>query len=83
MSRDDDWVRPNAPDYDKQWGLRMVRAEEAWKIEKGRQETIVAVIEMNLDLDHPDLAGQFLAPYDAAADCPDGRSRTHVVYSEL
>ncbi|MBH06610.1 MAG: hypothetical protein CMJ20_09835 [Phycisphaeraceae bacterium] len=65
MPLNDTWVTPNDPDYGKQWGLEMVRAEEAWKIEKGSPEIVVAVIEGGFDLHHPDLEGQCLEPYDA------------------
>jgi subtilisin family serine protease len=38
--------------------LSAVHAPEAWDIEKGRPEVIVAVLDTGIDLDHPDLQGR-------------------------
>ncbi|MFJ6622593.1 type VII secretion-associated serine protease mycosin [Kitasatospora sp. NPDC091335] len=46
-----------------QWHLDAMNAAEMWKVSKGENVT-VAVIDSGFKLDHPDLAGQFLAGKD-------------------
>ncbi len=38
--------------------LNAIHAPEAWDIEQGRPETLVAVLDTGIDLDHPDLAAR-------------------------
>ena len=58
---------PNDPMYDQQWhynntgqtGGRIgadIRLEEAWEIQKGQDNTIVAITDGGIDITHPDLA---------------------------
>ncbi len=42
---------------DKQWGLRRIHADKAWKISTGKG-IIVGVLDTGVDFFHPDLAGQ-------------------------
>jgi subtilisin family serine protease len=37
------------------WGLKDIRAHEAWRIQKGNRDIIVAVIDTGCDVHHPDL----------------------------
>jgi len=46
---------PNDPEISKQWSVAKVRAAEAWKVEPGSRQTVVAVIDTGADLTHPDL----------------------------
>ncbi|WP_299238715.1 S8 family serine peptidase [Sulfurihydrogenibium sp.] len=46
---------PNDPYYPSQWGLVKVLANKVWDACKGSDNTIVAVIDSGIDLNHPDL----------------------------
>ena len=66
---------PNDPDFAKLWGLHNtgqsvngiagtadadIDAAEAWDLQKGNPNVIVTVIDTGADLNHPDLAANFL-----------------------
>jgi type VII secretion-associated serine protease mycosin len=55
---------------DKQWSLRMLGAEEAWKVTRGDGE-VVAVLDSGVDADLPDLRGQVLAGRNVVDDNDD------------
>jgi subtilisin family serine protease len=68
-------VTPNDSQFATQWSLNNtgqngckldadIDAPEAWNLNQGHVNTIVAVIDSGVDLDHPDLAGKILAGYD-------------------
>ncbi|MCB9502547.1 MAG: S8 family serine peptidase [Deferribacteres bacterium] len=44
--------------FDQQWALSAVHAVEAWEIETGREDILLAVIDTGIDYRHPDLTGQ-------------------------
>jgi len=46
---------PNDPMYNEQWSLPHVDAEEAWDIETGNSNIIIAVPDSGVDYNHPDL----------------------------
>lgn len=46
------WGQP----YEDLWGLRKIRADQAWPVSEG-EGTVVAVVDTGLDLDHPDIQG--------------------------
>ena len=60
----DDWVKPNDPAYRRypaephQENLFLLNMEEAWKIEKGSKDVVIAVIDWAFDVNHPDLKNQ-------------------------
>jgi subtilisin family serine protease len=66
---------PNDPEFPRLWGLHNtgqtvngvigtadadIDAAEAWDVERGRPEVIVAVIDTGADLNHPDLQANIL-----------------------
>jgi subtilisin family serine protease len=53
--------RPNDSDYDTLWGLKKIRADEAWKVATGRKDVHVAVVDSGIMPAHPDLADNFNA----------------------
>jgi thermitase len=72
---------PDDPKYPLQWHLPKVRADLAWDGFEGDPDTVVAVIDSGVDVDHPDLAAQLAwgsDPYagDADPDDADGHG-TH------
>ncbi|MFC1717410.1 S8 family serine peptidase [Candidatus Poribacteria bacterium] len=51
----------NAPDdffYGKQWGLQVIEAPDAWEVERGSQNVVVAVVDTGVDYTHEDLASR-------------------------
>lgn len=46
---------PNDQDYNKQWGLKKIMAEQAWDINRGDPDVIIAIIDTGVDYNHPDL----------------------------
>jgi subtilisin family serine protease len=46
---------PNDPYYSQQWGLRIIGMEKVWDYCKGDRNTVVAVIDTGIDLNHEDL----------------------------
>jgi len=49
---------PNDPLYDAQWALARIEMPQAWDVETGSTDTVIAVIDAGLDIDHPDLQNQ-------------------------
>ncbi len=48
---------PNDPLFSDQWALAKINAVQAWQIESGISQIILAIIDSGLDYNHPDLAG--------------------------
>jgi len=71
-------VDPNAPSSDfRQWNLSRLFAPPAWDLATGRGRN-VAVVDLGVDVTHPDLAGRISAPLD----CTGGCSGTNVASSD-
>ncbi|WP_071460857.1 S8 family serine peptidase [Bacillus massilinigeriensis] len=55
---------PSDPDFKKQWYLQKLNTAKAWDASKGSRKITVAVIDGGVQINHPDLAGKIVAPYD-------------------
>ncbi len=61
---EDQWNLDNTGQYGGTAGIDIF-VPKAWEMTKGCSDVAVAVIDQGVDLDHPDLAGNLLAGYDA------------------
>lgn len=57
-------ARTGDPLMDKQWSLKAVDAEAAWKTSKG-SNVVVAVVDTGVDLNHPDLKANLVPGFNA------------------
>jgi len=57
--------------YSEQWGLKKIEIEEAWKINEGENDVIIAVLDSGLDLAHLDLQANIKSSYDFVNDDAD------------
>lgn len=48
-----------------QWNLPVIETNRAWKLSRGSDDVIVAVVDTGVDLRHPDLNGRLLKGYNA------------------
>jgi thermitase len=63
---------PNDPKYPDQWGLTQIGAPTAWDTTQGSPIVSIAVVDTGIDMNHPDLSGQFWTnPGDATVDGND------------
>ena len=70
MGYDDALLVPDDPLYSSQWNMHNpgdvwtsgadVQAQEAWDFTRGEPNTVIAIVDTGMDLDHPDLAGNLL-----------------------
>ena len=51
-----DTVVPNDPMYPEQWSLPLMKMPQAWAIEKGDRNVVIAIIDSGIDYRHDDLA---------------------------
>ena len=49
-------VIPNDPEYPEQWSLPVMRLPQAWAIEKGNTDVVIAIIDSGIDYTHNDLS---------------------------
>jgi len=49
-------VKSNDPYYSQQWAHQNMQSEQAWDIETGDPNVVIAIIDTGVDWDHPDLA---------------------------
>ncbi len=53
-----------------------IEALQAWAIEPGSPEVVLAIIDTGIDFDHPEFAGRLLPGYDFADNDPDPTANT-------
>ena len=51
-----DPIVPNDPQYAEQWSLLLMKLPQAWAIEKGDRNVVIAIIDSGIDYRHDDLA---------------------------
>lgn len=61
-------ITPNDQYFYKQWGLLAVNANNAWEIEKGNEQIIIAIIDSGIEYDHPDLEQNIWINYNEIPD---------------
>jgi subtilisin family serine protease len=55
------FLEPNDPLWDYQYGPRNINCPAAWDIELGDHSIIVSIIDTGIDMNHPDLRGNYRA----------------------
>jgi subtilisin family serine protease len=55
---------PTDPRWPRQWGMRKIRAPEAWDRTVGRSSAVIAIIDTGVDRYQPDLRGRVMAGWD-------------------
>ena len=61
-------IIPNDPRFEEQWNLSLIGMPEAWAIERGNPEVIIAVVDTGFDYTHEDLASQTWVNADEIPD---------------
>ncbi len=57
--------------YTDQWHLEKIKANQAWDVNPGSQDIIVAVVDNAIQANHIDLAGNMVAGYDVSDNDAD------------
>lgn len=68
-------ITPNDPEYYQQWGLRAIKANKAWEIEKGNEQVVIGLIDSGVDYNHPDLADNIWLNYGEIGLDNDGNDK--------
>jgi serine protease len=67
---------PNDPNITNQWHLPLIKAFEAWAIEKGDTNVVIGITDTGIELTHPDLIGNikynYADPINGSDDDGDG-----------
>ncbi|HSI67947.1 MAG TPA: Ig-like domain-containing protein [Planococcus sp. (in: firmicutes)] len=72
------YYTPNDPHiFTRQYHLQKIGANRAWFLTRGSPNVIVAVLDNGVDVNHIDLKGRLVAPYDIVA-----KSSTKIVNGE-
>ncbi len=57
---------PNDPRYREQWHLPLMNIPQAWDIEKGSENVVVAIVDSGVVTTHPDLVDRLLPGYNSS-----------------
>jgi len=69
---------PNDPYFDQQWGMTKVEAPQAWSIAQGSTDIRIAILDTDIDMEHPDLAGKIVANINFSdSTTPDANGHSH------
>ena len=63
-----DAIVPNDPKYAEQWSLPAIKLPEAWTIEKGDKNVVIAIVDSGVDYRHDDLATKIWVNQDEIPD---------------
>lgn len=62
-------VIPNDPLWSREWHLRQIKADQAWTVSTGTPDVVVAIIDVGVDVTHPDLREViWINPHEQPAD---------------
>jgi subtilisin family serine protease len=64
-------VLPTDPHWTNQWGARLIRAPEAWRVTTGSRAVIIAIVDTGVDAHQPDLRGRLVPGWDFVNDDPN------------
>jgi hypothetical protein len=64
---------PKLKDNNANWYLKAININKAWDQTTGNKEIVIAVIDNGFDLDHPELKGKAIKPYNAIDKSTDVR----------
>ena len=62
---------PNDPRWDEQWGPAAINAPDAWDIETGSTDIVVAIVDTGIDYNHEELGNYVGGGYDWINDDGD------------
>ena len=61
-------IVPNDPKYAEQWSLPAMKLPEAWTIEKGNKNVVIAIVDSGIDYRHDDLGNKIWVNQDEIPD---------------
>ena len=62
---------PNDPSWPSQYGPVKIRCEQAWDMQKGDANVVIAIVDTGIDKNHGDLAAKLVAGYDFVSNDTD------------
>lgn len=66
-------ITPNDPRFREQWDKQLIRMPQAWAVEKGKDNVIVAIIDDAVDIDHPEFKNRYVTGYNGIDQGTDPR----------
>ncbi|NEN93511.1 MAG: peptidase S8 [Okeania sp. SIO3H1] len=74
---------PNDSLYVNQWGPKIIDSEEAWDIETGHDDVVIAILDSGVDLNHKDLKSKLLPGYDFVNGSQYGWDNDYGLYTAI